>query len=124
MRRLHPPATAEFGRLRNDFVRRPEGNADPCHGQRLHFLRTQAGVPPLRVVESAAVTIQAQNYPPEVIKRTGYQLPKFMSTGAVDALVLMGQFSDGNPEVLLRTRTPVFLLDSFQPHPGVGVPHQ
>ena len=46
-------------------------------------------------------------------------LPKFMRTAAVDALVLMGQFPDNNLEVLLRTRTPVLLLDSFHPHLGV-----
>jgi DNA-binding LacI/PurR family transcriptional regulator len=46
-------------------------------------------------------------------------LPKFMRTGAVDALILMGQFPDNDLEVLLDTRTPVFLLDSFHPHLAV-----
>ncbi len=47
------------------------------------------------------------------------RLPKFMRTGAVDALILMGQFPESDLEVLLRSRTPVFLLDSFHAHLGV-----
>ncbi|HTJ79376.1 MAG TPA: LacI family DNA-binding transcriptional regulator [Rariglobus sp.] len=46
-------------------------------------------------------------------------LPKFMRTGAVDALILMGHFPENTLDVLLRTRTPVLLLDSLHPHKEV-----
>lgn len=46
-------------------------------------------------------------------------LPKFMRTGAVDALILMGHFPEMELDTLLHSRTPVLLLDSFHAHQGV-----
>lgn len=40
------------------------------------------------------------------------EIPKFLSRGSTDALILLGHFPDSELELLLTTTTPVLLLDS------------